>query len=114
MLRALIKLLRIVAVMVIMYTLYLIFKLPMFGPFLKEKILAKQRRPGEHLDTELTPDTLRHWWTCAYSDMYYKQAFRDRPAPNSQVVVLQDRSIKLLLDFQTKSRPLILNFGSCS
>lgn len=100
--------------MCLMYVLYLIFKFPLFGPFLKELLLSKKRRPGEYLDTDLTPDTLRHLWTCTYSDMYYKQAFRNVPAPNPEVIVPQDSTIKQLLDFQIKNRPLILNFGSCS
>ena len=48
-----------------------------------------------------------------YLDIY-KEAFVGSKAPNAKLLSLDGFSEKFLLDFQSKGRPLVLNFGSCT
>lgn len=56
---------------------------------------------------------VKMWYRSRFLDIM-KEAQRGKLAPNSDVIMLGDRKLCKILDFQTKGRPLILNFGSCT
>lgn len=115
MLKPLFKLLRFLFIMTLVCIVYLTLRIPILGKFLKNLILDALRRQGiENIDAKISLDLFKYWWKCFYNDMYYRQAFLQETAPNPEVYVLSDKSIKNLIDFQNGNRPLILNFGSCS
>ena len=60
-----------------------------------------------------TPESLRAVWYGQKLD-FFKSAHVGQRAPNTQVVALRDRRTLRILDCVRGSRPLIVNFGSCS
>lgn len=45
---------------------------------------------------------------------FLKEAHLGHGAPNTEVVQLEDQKSTRILDYAKESRPLILNFGSCT
>lgn len=70
----------------------------------------------EQKDYEDTIDTFNFMKTIWKSQVMYllKDAYVGLKAPNPAVLSLDSESETLLLDFQKKSRPLVINFGSCT
>ena len=56
---------------------------------------------------------VRMWYRSRVLDLL-KETQCGKMAPNTEVISLDDRKLRHILDFQTKGRPLILNFGSCT
>ena len=55
--------------------------------------------------------TLYRRW---FKDSFYKEAEKNKKAPNPKVLTEDGKSEVNLLDSASPGRPLVLNFGSCS
>lgn len=91
---------------------------------IRRKVLVKMReREGSSPDDPsvtvsdsnrmFTVESLRAVWYSQKLD-FCKTAHLGLTAPNSEVVPLGERKRARILDYARGSRPLILNFGSCS
>lgn len=67
----------------------------------------------DYEDTPYSISYLKQFWRARYLDIF-KTAELHKPAPNATLISIDGNVKKELLDFQRKTRPLILNFGSCS
>lgn len=90
-------------------------------PSVKNKIVDRIKKINEgsglvvedYSETIYTVAFFRQVWRAMYLDVF-KTATLFEQAPNMDVIKLDDLSRKKLLNFQSKGRPLVLNFGSCT
>lgn len=90
---------------------------------IRRKVLLKMgERPGSSDDPPLcvsdsnkmfTVESLRAVWYGQKLD-FLKSAHLGHAAPNTEVVLVQERRRVRILDCTKGKRPLVLNFGSCS
>lgn len=115
------------------YATFLLFQTMMTLEFIVFKFLHSIPFVGDYTTVKWFDWTARivmkkeEYWNTAFGwEMYklqtrvvqkgtFKNAKLGRPAPNPEVLLLDgNRDAKKLLDYCKGTRPLVLNFGSCS
>ena len=81
----------------------------LFTSFMKDTAI----KPADYEDSIYSRMYLIQRIRAEYLDIS-KEAFLGCSAPNPKVLSIEGGNERMLLEFQRKDRPLVLNFGSCT